>query len=51
LRGTIEGPPEIGLACHAAEGRPDFLRIDRKPRIRVGRVDAPEDWPPSDFER
>jgi hypothetical protein len=34
-----------------AESRPDFLRVDRKPRYRmVGSMD-PKDWPPSEFER
>ena len=35
----------------AAESRPEFLRVDRKPRFRtVGSMD-PKDWPPSEFER
>jgi hypothetical protein len=34
-----------------AESRPDFLRVDRRPRFRmVGSMD-PKDWPPSEFER
>jgi hypothetical protein len=35
----------------AVESRPDFLRIDRKPRFRMGGSMDPKDWPPSEFER
>jgi hypothetical protein len=34
-----------------AESRPDFLRVDRKPRYRMVGSMKPEDWPPSEFER
>jgi hypothetical protein len=33
------------------ESRPDFLRVDRKPRFRMAGSMRPEDWPPSEFER
>jgi hypothetical protein len=33
------------------ESRPDFLRIDKKPRFRMGGSMNPKDWPPSEFER
>ena len=35
----------------AAESRPAFLRVDRKPEFRVVDSMRPEDWPPSEFER
>jgi hypothetical protein len=33
----------------AAETRPDFLRMGRKPRFRVVGSMRSEDWPPSEF--
>jgi hypothetical protein len=35
----------------AAESRPAFLRVDRKPDFRAVDSMRPEDWPPSEFER
>ena len=35
----------------AAQSRPAFLRVDRKPEFRVVDSMRPEDWPPSEFER
>jgi hypothetical protein len=34
-----------------AESRPDFLRVDRRPRSRWAGSMNPKDWPPSEFER
>jgi hypothetical protein len=34
-----------------AESRPEWLRLDRKPRVRTVGSMRPEDWPPSEFER
>jgi hypothetical protein len=35
----------------AAESRPAFLRVDRKPEHPAVGSMRPEDWPPSEFER
>jgi hypothetical protein len=35
----------------AAESRPAFLRVDRKPEPPVVGSMRPEDWPRSEFER
>jgi hypothetical protein len=35
----------------AAESRPAFLRVDRKPDFRAVDSMRPEDWPASEFER
>jgi hypothetical protein len=35
----------------AAESRPAFLRVDRKPDFRAVGSMKPEDWPASEFER
>ena len=35
----------------AAESRPAFLRVDRKPEFPVVGSMRAEDWPPTEFER
>jgi hypothetical protein len=34
-----------------ADSRPAWLRVDRKPRLRMSGSMRPEDWPPSEFKR
>lgn len=34
-----------------AESRPGWLRVDRKPRLRISGSMRREDWPPTEFKR